>query len=84
MRYVPALGRKDTAFMVPMIHLRLYNPQGRLEGNLRITEARNRNHQMKINYKNSVLSHQIKIVDNSAWNMEVQPDTLFLLARSGE
>ena len=28
--------------MVPMIHLRLYNPQGRLEGNLQDTEARNR------------------------------------------
>ena len=41
-RSVPALGRKDKAFMVPMIHLRLYSPQGCLEGNLLITEARNR------------------------------------------
>ena len=37
-RFVPTQGRKDEVFMVPMIHLRLHNPQGRLEGNFQVTQ----------------------------------------------
>ena len=37
-RFVPTQGRKDEVFMAPMIHLRLHNPQGRLEGNFQVTQ----------------------------------------------
>ena len=37
-RFVPTLGRKNKVFMVPMIYLRLHNPQGRLEENFQVTQ----------------------------------------------
>ena len=67
--------------MVPMIHLRLHNPQGRLEGNLQVTEARNRIRQKKMINKNSAQKFfraKMKIVDPFEWkNGSAARHTLF-------
>jgi hypothetical protein len=45
----PSKNQHPTTSQLLRIHSRLYNPQGRLEGNLQDTEARNRIRQTKVN-----------------------------------